>query len=136
MNEAQQAADQIRAAIPRVKSGTLRFWGHWFGRPYDNYHRLVGCDSEFDVLKLYFNEGEVLSVWSPAKVVASPSKFRISNADRVRWEWFYYGKPRVVANLYFEEFEKSTDGITASTNAHWYTPEFKTSRWKPAVEIL
>jgi hypothetical protein len=61
MNEAQQAADQIRAANPNVKSGTLRFRGHWFGRPYDNYHRLVGCDSEFDVLKLYFNEGEVLS---------------------------------------------------------------------------
>jgi len=136
MNEAQQVADQIRAALPHVKSGTLRFWGQWFGRPYDNCHRLVNCDSEQNVLKLYFNQGEVLSVWSPANMVASPSNFRISKADRVRWEWFYYGKPKLVANLYFEEFTKSPDGTLVSTNAHWHTPEFKTSQWEPAVEIL
>jgi hypothetical protein len=69
-------------------------------------------------------------------VVVSASKFKISKADLVRWEWFYYGRPKIAANLYFEEFAKSPEGISASTNADWYTPEFKTSRWKPAVEIL
>src|ERR1700694_1008205 len=135
MTGAEQVADQIRASLPHVKSGTLRFWGQWFGRPYDNCHRLVGCETDQDILKLYFNEGEVLSVWSPSRVVVSPSKFKISRADRVRWEWFSYGKPKIPANLYFEEFAKSSEGITASTNVDWYKPQFKTSRWKPAVEI-
>jgi hypothetical protein len=82
MNEAQQIADQIRTSLPHVKSGALRFWGQWFGRPHDSLHRLVGCSSDQNVLKLYFNEGEVLSVWSPATAVVSPFKFQISEADR------------------------------------------------------
>jgi hypothetical protein len=30
-------------------------------------------------------------------------------ADRVRWEWFYYGQPKTAANFYFEEFGSSKD---------------------------
>jgi hypothetical protein len=135
-DEAQQIADAIRAALPHVKSGTLRFWGQWFGRPHDNFHRLVGCEVEQNILKVYFNEAEVLSVWSPASAIVSPLRFRITRADRVRWEWFYYGRPKIAANLYFEEYINSPETITATTNVDWYTPEFKTNRRKPAVEIL
>jgi len=72
----------------------------------------------------------------PAKVVVSHSKFRISKADRVPWEWLYYGRPKVAANLYFEEFVESSNGIAAGADADWYAPGFKTCHWKPAVEIL
>jgi len=24
-----------------IKGGTLCFYGHWFGRPYDNYHEII-----------------------------------------------------------------------------------------------
>jgi hypothetical protein len=136
INEAQRVADQVRISLPHVKSGTLRFWGEWFGRPHDNYHRIVGCECEENLLKLHLNEGETLSACSPVGVIVSPTKFKIAKAERVRWEWFYYRRPKVAANLYFEEFVNSPDGIAASTSADWYKAEFGASRSKPAVEIL
>jgi hypothetical protein len=94
MNEVEQLADRIRRVLPDVKKGTLRFWGIWFGRPHDNCHTLVKCDTEREVLRLYFDQGEILSVWSPKRLSVKTAKFRISNADRVRWEWFSYGRPK------------------------------------------
>jgi hypothetical protein len=54
----------------------------------------------------------------------------------VRWEWFYYGRPKIGANRYFEQFMKTSDGIEATTNADWYSPIFKPSGSKSAVEML
>jgi len=151
MEEVGRLAEQIRIAIPRTISGTLRFWGVWFGKPYDNRHTVVNCESEHDILRLSFDGGEVLSVWSPRYLTVSPSKFRasgvpthptikstlrISDADRVRWEWFYYGRPKSAKNLYFEEFVKSAEGITVSTNIDWYTPTYSPKSTEAAVEIL
>jgi hypothetical protein len=85
--------------------GSLRFWGEWFGRPYDNCHTLVSCRAEEDVLRLSFDQGETLSTWSPTGLTLDKST---SDADRVRWEWFSYGKaktPENLYNLYFEEFK-------------------------------
>jgi hypothetical protein len=44
MNETQKIFDQISNAIPNIKPGTMRFWGEWFGKPYDNQHKLVKCE--------------------------------------------------------------------------------------------
>jgi hypothetical protein len=65
MSEAEQFCEQIRAAIPNIRSGSLRFWGVWFGRPHDNEHRLIACSAEKDVLHCHFDEGEALHVWFP-----------------------------------------------------------------------
>jgi hypothetical protein len=136
MSDVEQLADRIRKALPEVKKGTLRFWGVWFGRPYDNWHTLLRCDAAQHVLRLYFNEDEVLSVWSPRRLTVGKSTFRISQADRVRWEWFYYGRPKAASNLCFLDFVRSAAGITASTNDESFTQYVRPSRWKPAVEIL
>lgn len=136
MSDAEQLADRIGKALPRVKSGTLRFWGEWFGRPKDNWHQMVRCDAQQDVLRLYFNEGETLSVWSPEELALDDSTFRISRANRVLWEWFYYGRPKVDSNLYFLDYMKSSEGVTATTNVDWYAPNLKPKSRGPAVEIL
>jgi hypothetical protein len=141
MNEVEQISDRIRTALPDVKKGTLRFWGVWFGRPHDNYHILAGCDTEGEVLRLHFDQGEVLSVWCPRKLTVKKSKFRISRADRVRWEWFFYGLPRDPSNLYFMDFVKSWTAIVATTNFQTQldngrAPVLKPRRWSAAVEIL
>ena len=87
--------------MPVLKAGTLQFWGEWFGRPHDNIHRVVECNASKEVLKLRFNLGETLSVWRPTGCVADEQEFSIRGADRVLWEWFYYGRPRTPANLFF-----------------------------------
>ena len=136
MTEAEQIADLIKANLPHLKSGTLRFWGVWFGRPYDNLHHVVGCEANQDGLRLHFNEGETLDLWVPQKCTANNRTFKIADAERVRWEWFYYGRPKIAANRYFMDFAKTGVGVNASTNVDWYSPTSSPSREEPAVEIL
>jgi hypothetical protein len=98
MSEAQQMAEHINGRLPHIKTGALCFWGQWFGRPYDNVHRTVACEADGEVLRLRFNEGESLFVWSPRSLKADQRAFRIADAAKVRWEWFYYGRPKTESN--------------------------------------
>lgn len=136
MTEAEEVAKQIRSALPGLKSGTLRFWGQWFGKPYDNLHSVVGCNAQGELLQVFFIEGETLSVWAPRGATVDENVFRIGDAERVRWEWFYYGRPRTPANLYFEEYVKSAEGVSATTNVDWHTPYLRPDLSHPAVEIV
>jgi hypothetical protein len=136
MGKTETICKQINEALPNIKSGTLRFWGEWFGRPYDNIHTLVRCECAHDVLRLYFYESEILSVWNPKALTVNRETFQIMDADRVRWEWFSYGRPKITANLYFQEFVNSPEGILKSTNFDGYQPDFKPISTMAAVEML
>src|SRR5437588_63322 len=125
MTEAEQLVERITAFLPRIKRGTLRFWGEWFGRPYDNLHRLVKCAAVEDLLRLDFDEGELLCVWAPRRAVVDERTFRIADADRVRWEWFYYGRPKIAVNRYFMDFVRTATGVKAETNVDWYGTNLK-----------
>ena len=94
MGEAGGLAAAIQVALPEIKSGTLRLFGQWFGRPYDNIHRVVGAEVEADCVVIRFNQGETLRVWQPAQWQVSAEVFQIGRAARVLWEWYHYGKPR------------------------------------------
>jgi hypothetical protein len=85
---------------------------------------------------LHFNGGELLSVWSPSGLVIDSSRFRIATADRVRWEWFYYGRPKIASNLYFQEFVKAEKGISAVSNVDWYKPDLRPISSTAVVEIV
>jgi hypothetical protein len=135
MTEAQQMVAHINSCLPNVKAGALCFWGEWFGRPYDNIHQIVSCEAEGEVLKLHFNENETLCVWSPRSLKADQKTFRISEAAKVRWEWFYYGRPKTEDNRYFMEFTKGEGTISATTNVNWYTPNLQGNPKAPAVAM-
>jgi len=109
-------AEQIVRALPHLKTGTLRFWGHWFGRPYDNIHRIIGVRAQDDTLVMTFEEGETLQVWTPVPGIVSREAFSISGADRVRWEWFSYGHPHSPEYWRFMDSERRGDRIRFSTN--------------------
>ena len=137
MTEAARISDLVRSKMPHTNSGTLRFWGSWFGRPYDNLHRVVGSEVDGDVLRLTFDEGEVLTVWSPRRADITDRTFQIGDAERVRWEWFCYGRAKTAENLYFEDFRRSADGVIVSTtNVDWAPLNLSASSAEPAVEIL
>jgi hypothetical protein len=136
VDEIAEMSDRIRLEIPRVKSGTLRFWGEWFGRPYDNVHRIIGCMSVKDCLTLHFNEGETLSIWSPSLVTANQRAFRVEDAEHVRWEWFFYGRVQSDENRFFMDFQKVGGKVTASTNVNWYKPALRPTTAAPEVELL
>ena len=131
MANAQSFADVINRDLKNLKIGTLRFWGNWFGRPYDNRHRIVAASAKGSVLFVQFNGKELLSVWAPSEVTVNETTFCIRDAERVRWEWFYYGRPQTPGDLYFEDHVKGQIGIT---NANWYKTDLRPDYSFPAVE--
>ena len=66
MTEAEKICIEIQQAMPEIVPGGLRFWGAWYGRPYDLLHRIVAAEHDHDILRLRFNKGEKLTIWSPA----------------------------------------------------------------------
>lgn len=135
MSETLKIADHIRLSLPTIKRGTLRFWGNWFGRPYDNLHSITSCEASEEVLKLHFDQKEILSVWLPRHLKLDEGTFQIGDADRVLWEWDY-GRPKPRKHLYFKDFVKADQRIVAETNIDWFAPEMTTDSKFPAVEIL
>jgi len=119
VTEAVIIANAIQIALPRAKTGTLRFWGEWFGRPYDNWHKMVDVEALGNTLHVFFHEGERLSVHAPAGLDLAANQFRIQDAERVRWEWHSYGHPKTPENLRFMDFVKSAKGVFGTSYGCW-----------------
>lgn len=111
--------DSFRNGELKLKSGSLRFWGEWFGRPYDNYHNinnlLLFKDENFQVLEIQFGQDEVLSIWNPKGIIIDDKNFIIEDAEKLRWEWYSYGDPKIKDNRYFKEFIKGNEKLVRSS---------------------
>lgn len=75
----------------KTLGGSLRFFGEWFGRPYDNYHKIEQVTFEDNILTLYFDKGEVLTVKEPTNISNNENSLIIFNAKEVIWEYTPYG---------------------------------------------
>lgn len=127
--------DWIDAALPTTKRGTLRIWGQWFGRPYDNIHIPISYSAFDEGLRFVFNDDEVLTIWKPELVVLTALKFEISNAARVRWEWCWYGSPKTASNLKYLDYSRSADRAEVTSNAHQADRSW-VAITSPAVELV
>lgn len=81
------------------KGGSLRFFGEWFGRPYDNFYCPVSAELIDSVLTIRFNGGEKCTVFDPLNIVNEPNDFHIELASKIVWEWYYYGREQTPKNL-------------------------------------
>lgn len=81
----------------KKKGGSICFFGDWFGRPYDNFHRVknayINCNTNLMTIEF---EGEVLTIKNPEILINTDTEFSIQYADEVTWEWYFYGKPASV----------------------------------------
>jgi hypothetical protein len=134
--DTKSLADKISAAIPSIKAGALRMWGEWFGRPYDNMHRIIGCSAVGSALIVDFNDGETLTIENPVGLEVNKNLFSIRSASSVRWEWFYYGRPHTDENRYHYTFSKRGSTIYAESNVDWCDPALSPSAAQKAVELL
>ncbi|MEG3089807.1 hypothetical protein [Sphingomonas sp. PB4P5] len=135
MTIAQGYAERIAAELPLLKSGTLRIWGEWFGRPYDNIHQIVGANADGDTLTLLFNEGETLTIYDPDRGTFSETTFLIKFASRVRWEWYLYGENQSPNNLHFLDYLLGPEGWTLQTDWNFNKPPNQKPTG-PAVELV
>lgn len=137
MSSTREIADGLAAHLAALKSGSLSVFGDIFGGRIDNIHVIVGVRVVGDdCLALDFEGGETLQVWNPDGVTASGTEFKIQSATRVRWEWFYYGRPQSPENRYFIEHARAGDDVTARSDADWSPRNFSPSPQYPAVELL
>lgn len=98
-------ARTINRASRRSKSGSLQFFGEWFGRPWDNNHSIVAAEANGNRLRLTFDDDETLDVWDPEELeLESDQPFVIRSASRARWEWFSYGEPKTPDNRHYIEY--------------------------------
>ncbi len=69
--------------------GTPRLFGGFYGKPLDDYRRVVRTRyfPGDDALLLEFETGEVLTVFEPRGVESSDTVFRIRDASRLIWEY-------------------------------------------------
>lgn len=104
----------------------------------DNFHKLdiVSFDKELNTLTLTFDNKERLTIWNAENITDTNRHFQIDKADRVLWEWYYYGKPQTEENLFFEDYERIGDTINFKTNVNWYKKSSKDLTTKtPAVSM-
>jgi hypothetical protein len=134
MTEASRIAVLIRGQLPNVKSGSLRFWGQWFGRPYDNIHTIVDATATVESLWLHFNCGESLQIDAPRNAVVELDRLVIRDAGRVHWEWNKYGNPP--GRRYYQEYVRCGDHIDTNTDVDCYRPVLQPCVTESAVEIL
>lgn len=123
----------IEAAILSFQGGSLQIFGNWFGQPYDNWHRPKSAVQGNGKLIETFDEGETLTIDEPEGIFASKTKFKVQRAERVKWEWYYYGRPKTPENRFFLEYIFRDSEVVATTNANWFDPSFNVSPHKPAV---
>jgi hypothetical protein len=135
MTYAESLAKRLSEQLPHVKVGSLRIWGDWFGRPYDNWHTVVGAEASGDVLFVLFNQGETLSVHEPRGAEFNPQTFCIKEASRVRWQWYSYGSEQTLENLRFRDYMLGPDGWTLGTNDLPTKPPNRPALG-PAAELL
>lgn len=50
------------------------------------------------MLTIRFNNGEKCTVHEPSGIVNEPNDFHIESAEKIVWEWYYYGKERTPEN--------------------------------------
>lgn len=136
MTTPRELAADLAARLPRLKSGSLSVFGDVFGGRIDNVHVIVGIRAEGQSVVLDFDGGETLQVWHPEGVTASETEFKIQDATRVRWEWYYYGRQHSAENRHFVEHVRTGDRVDACTDADWAPRKFSSSPRNPAVELL
>ncbi|MGY3718440.1 hypothetical protein ACWE42_23270 [Sutcliffiella cohnii] len=67
--------------MKKKPGGSLRFFGEWFGRPYDNYHAVIDSHYEHDVLEIKCSSGEVIKVWAAIDISVTNNGLTIMKAE-------------------------------------------------------
>jgi hypothetical protein len=129
-----EIAAHIQQLIPRVKNGTLRFWGVWFGRPHDNCHIIIRANADGECLTLHFNNEETLQIWHPTGCQIDEQQFIIRSASQLLWRWHLYGRPRTPDNLMTWDFVRNGEAVTLQRTFP-YAQQETPSIHEPAIQI-
>lgn len=86
--------------------GSLRLYGEWFGRPNDNYHKILLCIFKDGILKIKFDAGETIKIWNPNNITFNNNELIIKDSTCVEFLRYYYGKPQTIENSTIDIYSK------------------------------
>ena len=98
----------------------------------DNYHQSISSVFDGTVLRVEFSGGEILEVWEPSEIMLDGITLTIPKASKVRWSWYYYGKPHIPENLRHHEYIPEGNRVLSGLSG---LPNNKASIHKAAVAI-
>ena len=118
--------------------GTIRIWGKWFGKPYDNFHIIkeIKFYENKNQLEIIFDEKETLTIIKPSKIIIEDKELKIHSADQIRFEWYLYGEKQTEENLKFETFINNGVSIKYDSNFLLKKMNTKTDITEPALRII
>lgn len=85
-------AEAVQAFFAEHASASLRLPSGWFGRPFDNLHRLTKVATEHDDVVVRLDDRQVLVLH--AEAVSSQDRILRLSIRGGRWDWIEYGGTR------------------------------------------
>jgi hypothetical protein len=139
VTDLEQAAKNITAVLPDVKSGPMRLWGRLQGRLGEEHRALIGCEADGNCLRLLFPDDEILAVWNPTDIRIDSVLFRIGSATEMRLTYYADDGPRTPETVLYREYSLHSGLVAFQTNVDevpesGWLPE-ETADSFPAVEI-
>lgn len=85
---------------------SICIWGEWLGgRIGENTYLLVKEERKSDnIVVLYFDNNEKCIIINPRKMIWKGKVLSVKSADKVIWEFYYYGRPQIAENLFTLEY--------------------------------
>ena len=114
--------------------GTLRFYGEWFGRPYDNYHKILECVFRDGILEIKFDAGETIRIWNPNNIILNKNELIIKDSTCVEFLRYHYGKTQKKENLIIDRYSNGELINPSIKNGKIYNKII--TQGYPAVELM
>lgn len=91
-----------------TQGGSLCFYGDWFGRSYDNFHKIIHARYDDKLLEIFFDCHEHLIIYEPQNITNTKHELKIKNAKKVKWMYIPYETATTKHNtiIYTAEGEK------------------------------
>src|SRR5699024_10519462 len=105
--------------------GTLRIFGEWFGRPYDNYHKISECTYKDEILKMTFDTGETIKIWEPSHIIFNANELIFKGSTCVEFSRYDYGKPRTNENVIINRYTNNEESNLSIESGQIYQKNAK-----------
>ena len=76
-----------------TKSGSLRLFGEWMGRPYDRPLKIQHDNYDGEILEIIFKRGNLL-IYNPKGITSTEQELKIKKANKIKWIYLPEGAIR------------------------------------------
>lgn len=121
-------------SLEEKPGGALRFFGEWFGRPYDNYHQILQCFFKDRILDIKFETGEAIKIWNPSNIIFNNRELVIKYSTCVEFLRYDYGKRQTKEYLIIDRYSVNEIINPFIKNGKVYKKIIK--QGYPAVELI